>query len=151
MKFTLKEILDNLTEVITDQTLVKKTTVVTLDDLLIKVSENKNEYFGAFLVYDQRQITLGEWSTTIPFTLVLADKLRPNRENEVFIHSNTLSLAVDVVKVLRTWCKEKGIDGLDNVTLDLWSEDESDSLLSGSKIDFNLILDIGGYCDYPTD
>ena len=151
MKFTLKEILDELTQVITDQSIVFKTTVVTLDDLLIKVSENKNDYFGAFIVYDQNRITLGEWSTTLPLTIIFADKLRPNRENEIYIHSNTLSLAVDVVKILRTWCKDKGIDGLNGVSLDLWSEDEADSLLSGSKIDFNLIIDIGGYCDYPTD
>jgi hypothetical protein len=147
MQMSLKELTDELRDLIQTQTLIFETTVTTYEDLLIRISEKKNEYFGAFLVYDLRQIILGEWSQTIPFTLIFADKLKSDDSNEIFIHSNTTSIAIDVVKMLRTWCKDKGIDGVNNVNLDIWTESESDSLLAGTKIEFNLILDIGGYCD----
>jgi hypothetical protein len=147
MQTSLKELTDDLKALIDTQSLIEETTVTTYEDLLIRVSENKNEYFGAFLVYDLRQISLGEWSQTIPFTLIIADKLKADKTNEIFIHSNTTSIAIDLVKILRTWCEENGIDGVDNVTLDIWTESESDSRLAGAKIDFLLTLDIGGYCD----
>jgi hypothetical protein len=147
MQTSLKELTDDLKALIDTQSLIEETTVTTYEDLLIRVSENKNEYFGAFLVYDLRQTSLGEWSQTIPFTLIIADKLKADKTNEIFIHSNTTSIAIDLVKILRTWCEENGIDGVDNVTLDIWTESESDSRLAGAKIDFLLTLDIGGYCD----
>lgn len=149
MQITLKELTDQLRDLILDHALIKEVSVCTYDDLLIKVSENKNEYFGAFIVYDLRQAQLLEWSTILPLTIVFADKLRPNRENEVFIHSNTFSIAVDVVKLIRDFARDNGLDGLDQVTLDIWSEDEADSLLAGTKIDFTMNLNIGGYCDVP--
>lgn len=126
-------------------------TVCTYEDLLIRVSEKKNQYFGLFIVYDLRQINLGEWSQTIPFTLIICDKLKANQQNEIFIHSNTLSIAVDLVKMLRTYCIKNDLDGLNDVVADIWTEDQSDSLLAGTKIDFTMIADIGGYCDYPTN
>jgi hypothetical protein len=149
MQLTLKELTDKLKDLLLTHAKLKDVNVCTYDDLLIKVSENKNEYFGAFIVYDLRQIQLLEWSTVIPLTIIFADKLRPNRENEIFIHSDTVSIAVDSVKMIRDYCRDNGLDGLDQVTLDIWSEDESDSRLAGSKIDFLMNLNIGGYCDVP--
>ena len=151
MQTTLKELIDKMTSEIDSHPLIKDVTACTYQDLLVRVSEKKNEYYGVFIVYDLRQIALGEWRQSIPFTLIVADKLKTNRENEIFIHSNTLSLAIDIVKILRNFCQPNDLDGLSDVVVDIWTEDESDSLLAGTKIDFTLEVDLGGYCDYPTN
>ena len=58
-----------------------------------------------------------------------------------------LSLAIEVCKVVRTWAKVEGYDGITDVPVDIWTEDESDSLLAGVKLEITLTGEIGGYCD----
>ncbi|MHC4648301.1 MAG: hypothetical protein ACYTBJ_22815 [Planctomycetota bacterium] len=146
---TLVELLNQLKTVIeSESAYTRLVTICTYENLLVRVSENKNEYPHVFIVYDLRQVTVGEWSTTLPLTVVIADKLRANKDNEIYVHSNTLSLGVDICKILRNWARDNGLDGVDNVALDVWTEDEADSLLGGTKLDFTLTTNIGGYCDY---
>jgi hypothetical protein len=149
MQTNLKELTDEIKIQCESHPNIKQVSICTYEDLLIKVSERKNEYFGIFIVYDLRQIQVGEWSQTFPFTIIIADKLKANQNNEIFIHSNTLSIGIDIVKILRNWCKENAYDGLNDVIADVWTEDESDSLLAGTKLEFTMNVDIGGYCDYP--
>jgi len=144
---TTKEILDSVDAEISGLEKAKGVTVCTYEDLLIRVSENKNEYMHVYIAYDLKQAVLKEWSQELPLTLVICDKLQADKSNKLAIHSNTYSLAVEIVKKLRTWGATNSYDGIDNVPLDIWTEDESDSLLAGVKIEVTLIGEIGGYCD----
>jgi hypothetical protein len=148
---TFKEILDELQAEIETLTKARAVTVCTYEDLLIKVSENKNAYMHVFIVYDLKAITLKEWTQDIPLTLIICDKLRANDENKIYIHSNSLSLSIEVVKLLRTWTYANNYDGINDVTTDVWTEDEADSLLAGTKLEINLIANIGGYCEIITE
>jgi len=144
---TTKEILESLDAEISGLTKAEEVTVCTYEDLLIRVSENKNKYMHVFIVYDLKQGILKEWSQELALTLVICDKLSADKSNKLAIHSNTYSLAVEVVKKLRTWGATNCYDGIDNVPVDIWTEDESDSLLAGVKLELTLIGEIGGYCD----
>lgn len=146
---TLREVLDEIETRLEALEFCEGATVCTYEDMLIRVTDqaNKNDYLHVFILYDLRQITIREWSTEIPLTLVVADKLRANQDNKIHIHSNATSLAIEVCKTLRTWAKEEGYDGITDVPVDIWTEDEADSLLAGAKLDVTIITEIGGYCN----
>ena len=144
---TTKEILDQLNGLISQLTKCEEVTICTYEDLLVRVTENKNKYMGVFIVYDLRQFTIKEWSQELALTFIICDKLSADKKNKLNIHSNTYSLAIEITKIVRVWAQNNGYDGLENITVDIWTEDESDSLLAGSKMDLTLIGEIGGYCE----
>lgn len=146
----LVEILDNIKTTVNEVPVITEVTICTMEDMIIKVSEKKNKYIGAFVVYDQNNINTGEYSITVPISIIIADKLRTNDNNKVYVHSNTLSASVDCVSLLRVRLQAKGIDGLNNVTQELWSEQFSDSLLAGTKLNFSIQADLKGFCDILT-
>jgi len=144
---TLNEVLELIKAEILTLSNCKDVSICTYENLLIRASESKNKYMHVFLVYDLRAVALGEWSQELPLTIVVADKLRANKENELFVHSNTLSLSIEIVKLLRAWAQRNGWDGIDQTLADIWTEDEADALLGGTKFDILLKGNIGGYCD----
>ena len=146
---TIREILEQLQARILTLEFCEGATVCTYEDLLIRITDqaNKNQYLHVFVLYDLRQATIREWSTELPLTLVIADKLRANQDNKIHAHSNAFSLAVELSKLLRTWAKEEGYDGINDVPVDIWTEDEGDGLLAGAKMEITIITEIGGYCD----
>tara|TARA_R110000787_G_scaffold74970_4_gene166291 strand:- start:542 stop:988 length:447 start_codon:yes stop_codon:yes gene_type:complete len=146
----LIELLDEVKVILDSVPKIKETTICTMEDMLIKVSEKKNMYMGAFVVYDQNNITVGEYSVTIPLSLFLVDKLRANMDNKIFIHSNTLSASIDSISLLRVRINELGYDGLNDCVLDVWTEQFTDALLAGTKLDFTIQTDLKGFCDILT-
>ena len=134
--------------------LLKKRKITLLEDCAESLgSTYKNKNSGTFAdiaIYSfqaTKTITTGEYSVTVPLTIVFADKLRTNDNNKIFIHSNTLSSSIDSVSLLRLKIQELGCDGLDNVTQELWTEQFSDGLLAGTKLEFSIQADLGGFCD----
>mgnify|MGYP000433319403 CR=1 FL=1 len=144
---TTKEILDQLDAEIMELEKAVEVTICTYEDLLIRVSENRNKYMHVFIVYDLRQGTLGEWSQDLALSLVICDKMKADKTNKLAIHSNSQSLGIEIVKKLRTWGARNGYEGINAVPVDFWTEDESDSLLAGIKLELTLTGEIGGYCD----
>tara|TARA_R110002153_G_scaffold189041_1_gene341877 strand:+ start:9444 stop:9887 length:444 start_codon:yes stop_codon:yes gene_type:complete len=143
----LIEILDTIETCVDTVPTVKESTVCTMEDMIIRVSEKKNRYIGAFIIYDQNQIRTGESSVTIPITIVFADKLRTNDNNKKYIHSNTLSTSIDAISLLRVKINEIGCDGLNDCVQELWTEQFSDALLAGTKLDFTIQANLNGFCD----
>ena len=143
----LIEVLNNIESVVEQHPLVKKVSVVTSEDLIINVSDNKNEYFHAHIVYDMKPYPVGEWQLQLPFSIIVSDKLRANDDNKIYIHSNTMSICIDLISTIRGCLNQWGYDGLDKPQLELWTERFSDSLLAGTKLDFLLVSDLGGWCD----
>lgn len=143
----LIDVLNKIQEVAEGLDSIKKATIMTTEDLIISVSENKNEYFHAMIVYDMKPYPVGEYSLQIPISIIIADKLRTNDDNKIFAHSNTMSIAIDLISVIRGCLNEWGYDGMDKPQIELWTEKYSDALLAGSKLDFLLISDLGGWCD----
>lgn len=143
----LLEILDTIKTVTDGHPNIKESTICTMEDLITDVSEKKNKYVGAFIVYDINNVPIGEYSVTVPISIIFADKLRTNDGNKAFIHSNTLSISIDIVSLLRIKIKQIGADGLNDCVADIWTEQFADSLLAGTKLDFTIQTDLGGFCD----
>lgn len=143
----LIELLDAVESCVESVPSVNETTVCTMEDMLIRVTEKRNQYVGAFIIYDQRNFITGEWTITVPLTIVFADKLRTSDNNKKFIHSNTLSASIDSISLLRLKIKELGCDGLNDCTQEIWTEQFSDGLLAGTKLEFTIQADLKGFCD----
>ncbi len=146
----LIELLDEVKSTVDSVPKIKETTVCTMEDMIIRVSEQKNKYIGAFIIYDQKSIVIGESSITIPLALFFVDKLRTNMENKIFVHSDTLSASIDTISLLRARITELGYDGLNDCFSEVWTEEFTDSLLAGTKLDFTITADLKGFCDIIT-
>ena len=143
----LLEVLEKIQNTTQNHPLIKKASISTTEDLLIQVSDSKNVYFHAFIVYDMRPYPVWEYALQLPFSIIIADKMRTNDDNKVFIHSNTMSIAIDLISIIRGCLNSWGYDGMDNPAIELWTEKYSDALLAGCKLDFLLVSDLGGWCD----
>ena len=148
---TLNELLNELRAKILTLTNCRASTICTYENLLLRIAESHNEYMHVFIVYDLKSVLLREWSTELPLTLVICDKLQAKKTNEINVHSNTLSLSIEVIKILRQWAQVNGWDGINDTPTDVWTEDEGDALLGGVKLDIIIKGNIGGYCDIITD
>jgi len=144
---TIREILNEVRDEVLKLTFAKDATICTYEDLLIRVTENKNEYLHVFIVYDLSQITALERSQEIPFKFVVCDKLRTNQDNKLHIHSNATSLSIEILKILTTWADKDLCEIKRPVGIDIWTDQEADALLAGTTFDLTLITEIGGYCE----
>lgn len=143
----LREILNEIRDEVLTLKFCKGSTICTYEDLLIRVSENKNEYLHVYIVYDLAQVTALERSQEIPFKFIVCDKLRTNADNKLHIHSNAASLSIEIMKVLSIWA-DNNLDEIKRpVGIDLWTDLEADALLAGTTFDLTLITNIGGYCE----
>ena len=143
----LIEVLEKIQVVVQDHPMIQMATICTSEDLIIQVTENKNKYFHASIVYDMKPYPVGEYTVQLPFSIIISDKLRTNDNNKLFIHSNTQSICIDLISIIRGCLNSWGYDGMDNPIIELWTEKFSDALLAGAKLDFMLVSDLGGWCD----
>lgn len=144
----LIELLTSMKETISNHEVVKRTTITTMEDLLIKVSEQKNEYFHVFIAYDNDTISVGQNTFDFPMSIIIADKLKADDSNKLYAHSNTLSIALELIVMLRECLFEKyNFEAMETPTIEIWTEKYSDSLIAGTKIDFSIELDMIGFCD----
>jgi hypothetical protein len=143
----LIEVLENIKGVAIQHPNIKKVSIVTTEDLITNISDSKNEYFHAHIVYDMKPYPVGEFAIQLPFSIIISDKLRTNDDNKIFIHSNTMSIAIDLISMIRSCLNDWGYDGLDKPQIELWTDQFSDSLLAGTKLEFLLVSDLGGWCD----
>ena len=144
---TLREILNEIRDQVLTLQFCQGATITTYEDLLIRVTENKNEYLHVYIVYDLAQLSALERSQELPFKFVVCDKLRTNQDNKIHIHSNAASLSIEILKILTTWA-DTNLDEIKRpVGIDIWTDQEADALLAGTTFDLTIITNIGGYCD----
>lgn len=145
----LIELLEGMEEVLIGHDQIKQTTICTLDDVVTKLSESKNKYIHAMIVYDQQKIKLGEWTQGLPLSLIFSDKMKADESNKLHIHSNTLSASVELTHLLRQWLSKNQCEGLlpEATDGDLWSDQYGDGLYAGLKLDFKITAGLGGFCE----
>ncbi len=145
----LVELLEGMKEVLEGQDNINNVTILEYQDYLIRASENKNTYIHAAIVYDLEKIPFGEWTQKVPLSIIYSDKVRTNDSNKLYIHSNTLSCATESTQLLRNYFAKQGCEGLlpGETNADIWTHKFGDALLAGTKLDFNVVASLGGFCD----